>query len=76
MRQEALATLNGKTVTTATALSQLMRLHQITCGHFSADDVTIQEVRNNRLPELLDVLEEVEGSYYMGPLPADDVKDI
>ena len=61
MRQEALPTLNGKTVTTMTALTQLMRLHQITCGHFSADDGTIQEVKNNRLAELLDVLEDVEG---------------
>ena len=61
MRQQALATLNGKTVTTMTALTQLMRLHQITCDHFSADDGTIQEVRNNRLSELIDVLEEVEG---------------
>ena len=69
MRQEALATLNGKTVTTATALSQLMRLHQITCGHFSADDGTIQEVRNNRLSELLDVRGSRRQSYYMGPLP-------
>jgi SNF2 family DNA or RNA helicase len=61
MRKEALATLNGKTVTTMTALTQLMRLHQITCGHFSADDGTIQEIKNNRLSELLDVLEEIEG---------------
>jgi len=61
MRQQALATLNGKTVTTMTTLTQLMRLHQITCGHFSADDGTIQEVKNNRLSELIDVLEEVEG---------------
>jgi SNF2 family DNA or RNA helicase len=45
MRKEALATLNGKTVTTMTALTQLMRLHQITCGHFSADDGTIQEIK-------------------------------
>jgi len=61
MRQEALATLNGKTVTTMTALTQLMRLHQITCGHFTADDGSIQEVKNNRLDELLNILEEVEG---------------
>ena len=61
MRKEALATLNGKTVTTMTALTQLMRLHQITCGHFSADDGSIQEIKNNRLAELLDVLEEIEG---------------
>ena len=53
MRKEALATLNGKTVTTATALSQLMRLHQITCGHFSANDGTIQDIKNNRITELL-----------------------
>ena len=61
MRKEALATLNGKTVTTMNALTQLMRLHQITCGHFAADDGTIQEVKNNRLDELMDVLDEVEG---------------
>ena len=60
MRQEALATLNRKTVTTMTALTQLMRLHQITCGHFAADDGSIQEVKNNRLAELLDVLDEIE----------------
>ena len=44
-----------------TALTQLMRLHQITCGHFSADDGTIQNIKNNRLSELLEIIEEVEG---------------
>ena len=42
-------------------LTQLMRLHQITCGHFAADDGTIQAIKNNRLSELLDVLEEIDG---------------
>ena len=76
MRQEALATLNGKTVTTMTALTQLMRLHQITCGHFSADDGTIQEVKNNRLAELLDVLDEVEGKSIIWAHYQHDVKNI
>ena len=76
MRQEALATLNGKTVTTMTALTQLMRLHQITCGHFSADDGTIQEVKNNRLAELLDVLDEVEGKAIIWAHYQHDVKNI
>ena len=76
MRQEALATLNGKTVTTMTALTQLMRLHQITCGHFSADDGTIQEVKNNRLAELLDVLEEVEGKAIIWAHYQHDVRNI
>ena len=36
MKQLALAELNGKTMSTATVLTQLMRLHQITCGHFTS----------------------------------------
>jgi len=61
MKKEALATLNGKTVTTVTALTQLMRLHQITCGHFTSDDGTTQPIKNNRINELMDVLDEIEG---------------
>ena len=61
MKREALAFLNGKKTTTVNALTQLMRLQQITCGHFVADDGTTQEIDSNRLDELTDVLEEVEG---------------
>jgi SNF2 family DNA or RNA helicase len=61
MRKEALATLNGKTTTTVNALTQLMRLQQITCGHFTADDGSTQSIKNNRIGELMDVLEETEG---------------
>ena len=61
MKEEALAILNHKTVTTVNALTQLMRLQQITCGHFVADDGTTQEIKNNRLNELMDILDEVEG---------------
>ena len=61
MKQLALAYLNGKSMTTATVLTQLMRLQQITCGHFKADDGTTQEIKNNRIDELLNVLHEVKG---------------
>ena len=61
MKKEALATLNGKKVTTVNALTQLMRLHQITCGHFTSDDGVTQPIKNNRIDELMDVLEETEG---------------
>ena len=61
MKQEALAVLNGKMVTSATVITQLMRLHQITCGHFTSDDGTIQEIKNNRISQLMDILDEVEG---------------
>ena len=61
MKQTALAHLNGKVTSTMTVLTQLMRLHQITCGHFTADDGTTQEIANNRISELMNVLDELEG---------------
>jgi SNF2 family DNA or RNA helicase len=61
MKKEAIATLNGKVTSTVTVLTQLMRLQQITCGHFTADDGSVQLVDNNRIKELMNVLEETEG---------------
>ena len=61
MKEEALAILNGKVTTTMTVLTQLMRLHQITCGYVTADDGSTQEVESNRMTELMSVLEETEG---------------
>ena len=61
MKEEALAELNGKRITTMSALTQLMRLQQITCGHFVADDGTTQNIKSNRLGDLMDILDEVEG---------------
>jgi len=60
MKQLALAQMDGKLMTTATALVQLMRLHQITCGHFKSDDGIVQEIKNERLDALMEILDEVE----------------
>ena len=76
MKKEALAVLNGKSVTTVTALTQLMRLQQITCGHFSADDGTIQTIKNNRTLELMDVLEEIEGKAIIWAHFQHDIKTV
>ena len=61
MKKHALATLNGKLTSTKTVLTQLMRLHQITCGHFTADDGSTQTIESNRIKELMNILEETEG---------------
>jgi len=61
MKQAALAEFNGKITTAPHVLTQMMRLHQITCGHLRLDDGEIINLKNNRLNELMDVLEEVEG---------------
>ena len=61
MKDQALAVLNGKVTTTMTVLTQLMRLHQITCGYVTADDGTTRQVESNRLNELMSILEDTEG---------------
>ena len=76
MKREALAILNGKMITTANALTQLMRLQQITCGHFKSDDGTIQELKSNRLDELINVLNEIEGKVVIWAHWQSDVRQI
>jgi len=61
MKKEAMAILKGKQSTTVNTLTQLMRLQQITCGHFTADDGGTQPITNNRITELMNVLDETEG---------------
>ena len=61
MKKHAIAMLNKKVTTTVTVLTQLMRLHQITCGYVTADDGTTQEVESNRMNELMSILDETEG---------------
>jgi len=76
MKTMALAILNGKQVTSVTVLTQLMRLHQITCGHFTADDGSTQLVKNNRITELMDVLEEIEGKAIIWANYQHDISEI
>jgi len=61
MKSLALTALKGKSVSAPHVLSQLIKLHQITCGHLKLDDGSIEDIKNRRLDELMDVLEEVEG---------------
>ena len=76
MKQEAIAILKGKQTTTVNTLTQLMRLQQITCGHFTADDGSTQHIPNNRLTELMNVLEETEGKAIIWAHYQYDIKSI
>ena len=48
----------GQTMSAVNALAQLVRLHQITCGHVKTDDHQTRSIKNNRIEELLSLLEE------------------
>ena len=61
MRTLALAQVSGGLVSTVNALTQLMRMHQIVCGHVKLDDGTVIDLPNKRLDELLSIVEETDG---------------
>jgi SNF2 family DNA or RNA helicase len=76
MKKEAIAFLDGKMQSSATVMTQLMRLHQITCGHFTADDGSIKDLPCSRLAELMDILEKIEGKTIIWSHYTHDVKRI
>ena len=76
MKSAALALLNGKMATAPHILTQMMRLHQITCGHLKNDDGTITEIKNNRLKELVNLLDEVEGKVIIWANYVHDIEHI
>ena len=76
MKSAALASLKGKMATAPHILTQMMRLHQITCGHLKNDDGTITEIKNNRLKELVSLLDEVEGKVIIWANYIYDVENI
>ena len=62
MKDMALAMLdNGELATTTSVLTQIMRLQQICCGHFTPDVGETRSLENNRLEELVNISEELQG---------------
>ncbi len=76
MKQMALAMLDDKVMSTVNVMTQLMRLHQVTCGHFKADDGTITQLDNNRVKALLELLEETDGKVIIWANYREDIKNI
>ena len=76
MRQMALAELDGKLCSTVNVLTQLLRLHQITCGHLKTDDGSVTHLKNNRLTELMSLLEETEGKVIIWATYVSDIENI
>jgi len=76
MKKAAIAEHKGKLMSSATALTTLLRLHQITCGTFKADDGTVTPIKNNRITALMDCLAEIEGKAIIWATYREDLKNI
>ena len=61
MTAMAMAVVEEGMMTTNNALTSLLRLHQIVCGHMKLDDGTEINLPNNRMDELMSTIEEVTG---------------
>ncbi len=62
LRRYAITQLDtAEVVSASSVLTQLLRLHQISCGFVAPEEAELQEIKNNRLSELLQILEEVSG---------------
>ena len=75
MKKSALTFLeDNKIMTAATVLTQIIRLHQITCGHVKTDDGEIKTIKNNRIKELLQVLQETDGKVIIWAVYRHDIQ--
>jgi SNF2 family DNA or RNA helicase len=77
MKKLALAKLeNGELATTASVLTQIMRLQQICCGHLQPDEGEIQALDNNRLRELLEITDELQGKAIIWATYTHDIQQV
>ena len=61
MKANAITMLKGESSTALNVLTQLIRLHQITCGHMKTDSGEVINLKNSRLDELMQILGETTG---------------
>ena len=77
MKRFALAKLeSGELSTTQNVLTQLMRLQQICCGKLTDDAGVVHDLPSNRLTELLDICEEIQGKAIIWATWTMDIRSI
>lgn len=77
MRKLALAELDdGELATTTSVLTQIMRLQQICCGHFTPDVGEIRTLKSYRLDELMNIVEEFQGKAIIWASYTHDIQQI
>jgi SNF2 family DNA or RNA helicase len=76
MKLMALAVVEGNLMSTNNALTQIMRLHQIVCGHIKLDDGRQLDIPSNRVDELMAVLSESSGKVIIWANYRRDIENI
>ena len=72
----ALAVLEQGVVTAANALTQILRLQQVCSGFLKTDDGKMETLPSNKLSELMEALEEVDGKVIIWANYTHDIESI
>ena len=72
----AVTSLENKILSVDTVLTQMLRLHQVTCGHYTSDEGDIIKMPNNRIKELMQVLDEASNKVIIWATYIEDIKAI
>ncbi len=76
MKTMALAQFNEGLMSTVNALTQLMRLHQIVCGHVKLDSGAVLSLPNRRVDELMSIVEETDSKIIIWATYRHDIEAI
>ena len=76
MRDRAIASIEDEDCSAQNVLTQLIRLHQICCGHVTTDNGEIIHIETFRMQELLAAIEEVHGKVIIWATYRADIKMI
>ena len=77
LQEYAIAELEGaEMVSVNSVLTQLLRLHQVVCGYVKNDSGEEVEIPNQRMDELMSVLEEMRGKVIIWANYRHDIKSI
>ena len=74
LRNQAITTLEEGDCTPVNVLAQLIRLHQVSCGHIVVDDGTIVRIDDFRIQEMIKIIEETDGKIIIWATYRDDIR--
>ena len=76
MRDRAITSIENEDCSAQNVLTQLVRLHQISCGHVTTDAGDVVHIETFRMQELLAAIEEVHGKVIIWATYRADIKMI
>ena len=76
LQKQARASLSKGTVTITHLITQIIRLHQVSCGFVGLDGGGVDELPSHRLTELMDIIYELSGKCVIWSFYQKDVQRI